>query len=119
MTKKDRAKAAVDLLRQAYPDATCALQYTHDYELLFATRLSAQCTDARVNIVTKDLFVRFPTLESFAEAPVEDIEEGLADGLVMNRIGSSILRFLPPLVITCEEVDEACDRLERILDRLA
>ena len=77
MTKKDRAKAAVDLLRQAYPDATCALQYTHDYELLFATRLSAQCTDARVNIVTKDLFVRFPTLESFAEAPVEDIEDGI------------------------------------------
>ena len=77
MTKKDRAKAAVDLLRQAYPDATCALQYTHDYELLFATRLSAQCTDARVNIVTKDLFVRFPTLESLAEAPVEDIEDGI------------------------------------------
>ncbi|WP_122789425.1 endonuclease III [Intestinibacillus sp. Marseille-P6563] len=77
MTKKDRAKAAVDLLRQAYPDATCALQYTHDYELLFATRLSAQCTDARVNIVTKDLFIRFPTLESFAEAPVEDIEDGI------------------------------------------
>ena len=77
MTKKDRAKAAVDLLRQAYPDGTCALQYTHDYELLFATRLSAQCTDARVNIVTKDLFVRFPTLESFAEAPVEDIEDGI------------------------------------------
>ena len=77
MTKKDRAKAAVDLLRQAYLDATCALQYTHDYELLFATRLSAQCTDARVNIVTKDLFVRFPTLESFAEAPVEDIEDGI------------------------------------------
>ena len=77
MTKKDRAKAAVDLLRQAYPDATCALQYTHDYELLFATRLSAQCTDARVNIVTKDLYIRFPTLESFAEAPVEDIEDGI------------------------------------------
>ena len=49
----------------------------------------------------------------------EVVEEGLADGLVMNRIGSSILRFLPPLVITREEVDEACDRLEKILDRLA
>ena len=55
------------------------------------------------------------------DAPVaaEVVEEGLADGLVMNRIGSSILRFLPPLVITREEVDEACDRLEKILDRLA
>ncbi len=55
------------------------------------------------------------------DAPVaaEVVEEGLADGLVMNRIGSSILRFLPPLVITREEVDEVCDRLEKILDRLA
>ena len=54
-------------------------------------------------------------------APVaaEVVEEGLAEGLVMNRIGSSILRFLPPLVITRDEVDEACDRLEKILDRLA
>lgn len=77
MTKKERAAAVVELLRQAYPDAVCALQYTHDYELLFATRLSAQCTDARVNIVTKDLFVRFPTLQSFADAPVEDIEDGI------------------------------------------
>ena len=54
-------------------------------------------------------------------APVaaEVVEEGLAEGLVMNRIGSSILRFLPPLVITRDEVDEACDRLEKVLDRLA
>ncbi len=77
MTKKERALAVVDLLKNAYPDAACALQYKHDYELLFATRLSAQCTDARVNLVTKDLFVTFPTLESFAEAPLEAIEEGI------------------------------------------
>ena len=74
MTKKERALAVVDLLKVHYPDASCALHYTHDYELLFATRLSAQCTDARVNLVTKDLFVNFPTLESFADAPVEAIE---------------------------------------------
>ena len=77
MTKKERALAVVELLKQDYPDATCALQYKHDYELLFATRLSAQCTDARVNIVTQTLFVQFPTLESFAEAPLEDIENGI------------------------------------------
>lgn len=77
MTRKERALAVVDLLKNAYPDAACALQYKHDYELLFATRLSAQCTDARVNLVTKDLFVTFPTLESFAEAPLEAIEEGI------------------------------------------
>ena len=74
MTKKDRAKAAVDLLRQAYPDATCALQYTHDYELLFATRLSAQCTDARVNVVVQDLYAKYPDVDALAAAEVSDIE---------------------------------------------
>ena len=77
MTKKDRAKAAVDLLRQAYPDATCALQYTHDYELLFATRLSAQCTDARVNMVTPSLYQKFPTLEAFANATYEEVGDAI------------------------------------------
>ena len=77
MTKKERALAVVNLLKNAYPDAACALQYKQDYELLFATRLSAQCTDARVNLVTRDLFVAFPTLQSFADAPLEAIEEGI------------------------------------------
>lgn len=77
MTKKERALAVVNLLKNAYPDAVCALQYKQDYELLFATRLSAQCTDARVNLVTRDLFVTFPTLQSFADAPLEAIEEGI------------------------------------------
>ncbi len=77
MTKKERAAAVTALLKEAYPDAVCALHYTHDYELLFATRLSAQCTDARVNIVTETLFRQFPTLESFAEAPEEEIAEAI------------------------------------------
>lgn len=77
MTKKERALAIINLLKNAYPDAACALQYKQDYELLFATRLSAQCTDARVNLVTRDLFVAFPTLQSFADAPLEAIEEGI------------------------------------------
>ncbi len=77
MKKTERVHAVTELLKLAYPDATCALEYETDYELLFATRLSAQCTDARVNIVTRDLFVRFPSLESFAAAPVEDIEESI------------------------------------------
>lgn len=75
MTPKERAEAAVHLLEQEYPDAICALQYKKDYELLFATRLSAQCTDARVNIVTQDLYRIFPTLEAFAQAQPEEIEE--------------------------------------------
>lgn len=77
MTKKERALEVVYALKKEYPNPECALKYTHDYELLFATRLSAQCTDVRVNIVTKDLFVNFPTLESFANAPIEKLEEGI------------------------------------------
>lgn len=77
MTKKERAAAVTELLKQEYPDARCALHYQTDFELLFATRLSAQCTDARVNIVTKDLFARFPTLEDYANAPIEEIEDAI------------------------------------------
>ena len=74
MTKKERAVMVTGLLKEAYPDALCALHYTKDYELLFATRLSAQCTDVRVNIVTEELFARFPELEDYAAAPIEEIE---------------------------------------------
>ncbi len=74
MTKKERALAAVQMLEEVYPEAVCSLEYAHPYELLIATRLSAQCTDARVNIVTEELFKKYPTLSSLAEASVEEIE---------------------------------------------
>ncbi len=74
MTRKERALAAVAALEKLYPEAVCSLRYAHPYELLIATRLSAQCTDARVNIVTKELFAEYPTLVSLAEARMEDIE---------------------------------------------
>lgn len=61
-------------LKQRYPDALCALQYDKDYELMIAVRLSAQCTDARVNLVTPALFARFPTLDAFAGADVAEVE---------------------------------------------
>ena len=77
MTKKERAAVVTELLKTVYPEAVCALHYTHDYELLFATRLSAQCTDARVNIVTEKLFKQFPTLQSFADASEEEIAEAI------------------------------------------
>ncbi len=63
----------VNALKELYPDALCSLQYDKDYELLFAVRLSAQCTDERVNMVTPALYARFPTLESFAEADPEEV----------------------------------------------
>ncbi|MGM9661976.1 MAG: endonuclease III [Oscillospiraceae bacterium] len=65
----------IDILKGLYPDALCSLQYEKDYELLFAVRLSAQCTDARVNMVTPALFARFPTLQSFAEADPAEVGE--------------------------------------------
>lgn len=75
MTKKQRAEKVTELLKKEYPDVCCALEYNEPHELLIATRLSAQCTDKRVNMVTPALFGRFPTIEAFAEADVSEIEE--------------------------------------------
>ena len=75
MTKKQRAISAVEALKKEYPEAICSLNYTDEFQLLAATRLSAQCTDARVNIVTPALFEKYPTVEAFAEAEVADVEE--------------------------------------------
>ncbi len=72
---KNKVDFIIKELERLYPEAQCSLVYTKPYELLIATRLSAQCTDARVNIVTKVLFERFPTLESLAAAQVSEIEE--------------------------------------------
>ena len=71
MTKKEKGAEVVRILKEHYPD-TCSLEAQKDYELLFATRLSAQCTDARVNLVTAVLFERFPTLEALAAADIEE-----------------------------------------------
>ena len=75
MTKKEKAILVCDELERIYPDAVCSLVYSKPHELLIATRLSAQCTDARVNIVTKDLFKKFRTIDDFADADITDIEE--------------------------------------------
>ena len=75
MTKKERAELITEKLFKQYPDAECSLTYNHDYELLIAGRLSAQCTDKRVNIVTKELFSKYTSLEEFASADLEDIEK--------------------------------------------
>lgn len=75
MKSPQDVQAIVDGLKACYPDGICSLQYKKDYELLFAVRLSAQCTDERVNKVTPALYARFPTLESLADAQVEEVEE--------------------------------------------
>ena len=75
MMKKADVWSIVNSLKQLYPDSICSLQYEKDYELLFAVRLSAQCTDERVNKVTPALFARFPSLEAFAQADPEEVGE--------------------------------------------
>lgn len=73
MTRKQRALLAVAALKEAYPEGICSLTYRDPLQLLIATRLSAQCTDARVNQVTPALFARFPTLEAFCNATPEEV----------------------------------------------
>lgn len=75
MKLKELALLAVDALKAEYPDAVCSLDYQDPLQLLISTRLSAQCTDARVNLVTPALFARFPTLEAFCEGTEEEIGE--------------------------------------------
>ena len=75
MKSKQDVWAIVNGLKDLYPDGICSLDYGKDYELLFSVRLSAQCTDARVNQVTPALFARFPTLEAFAEANPAEVAE--------------------------------------------
>lgn len=74
MTQKEKALKICNELKKIYPAAECSLEYSKPYELLMATRLSAQCTDARVNIVTKELFKRYTSLEQFANADIEELE---------------------------------------------
>lgn len=74
MTDKERAAAAVEALKKEYPDAICSLDAKNPLQLLIATRLSAQCTDARVNLVTPELFEKYPDVQSFANADIEDVE---------------------------------------------
>lgn len=75
MTKKQRARQILDLLAEEYPLADCTLQYDEAWKLLVSVRLAAQCTDARVNIVVKDLFAKYPSPQALAEASPEEIEE--------------------------------------------
>lgn len=75
MTEKERVLKAVSALKKEYPDAICSLNYKDPFQLLIATRLSAQCTDERVNKVTPALFARFPDCYSFSVAEVQEVEE--------------------------------------------
>ena len=92
MTKKERATKICELLKAEYPEAICQLNADTPFQLLVATRLSAQCTDARVNLVTPALFEKYPSENELAEAPVEDVENlihscGFYHGKARDLIG--------------------------------
>ena len=74
MTRKERVLKAIDVLKERYPDALCSLTASNPFELLVAVRLSAQCTDARVNMVTPALFERYKSLDDYCNADIEDVE---------------------------------------------
>lgn len=75
MTKKKLALEVIERLKKEYPDSDCTLDYDEAWKLLVSVRLAAQCTDARVNIVVKDLFAKYPNVNALADAPVEEIEK--------------------------------------------
>ena len=102
MTKKQRAVLCINALEKEYPDAICSLNYKNPFELLIATRLSAQCTDARVNIVTPALFKRFPDCYSLASADLSEVEELIKTCGLYKSKAKSLLGISKML---CEEFD--------------
>lgn len=74
MTKKERVLEVIEILKEIYPDALCSLTASNSFELLVAVRLSAQCTDARVNLVTPALFAKYKTLDDYCNADIKDVE---------------------------------------------
>lgn len=75
ITKKQRVQKVIELLKAEYPEVKCALNYKNPHEMLIAVRLSAQCTDKRVNLVTPALFERYQSIEDFANAKVSEVEK--------------------------------------------
>ena len=89
---KEKVNSIIDILKSRYPDALCALHYGKDYELMIAVRLSAQCTDARVNLVTPALFAAYPTLEAMAAADIADVENHVRScGLYKHKARDIVL----------------------------
>ncbi len=92
MLKKDRAKGVIEIFDKIYPDVKCSLDYSSPVEMLIATQLSAQCTDARVNIITKTLFKKYPDTESFAAADYEELCNDIRSaGFYRNKAKNIIL----------------------------
>jgi endonuclease III len=112
---KTRAKKIKDALFKAYPDATCALSHRNAFELAVATILSAQCTDERVNIVTKTLFKKYPNAKAFAEADIAQLEIDIrTTGFYRNK-ARSIQEFSRAIVEQFKgEVPQDLDALVKL-----
>ena len=92
MNRKTKASAVIKLLKEEYPTVKCALVYEKPHELLIATRLSAQCTDVRVNMVTPDLFKRYPEIKYFAEADIDEVAQYIRScGLYQTKAKDIVL----------------------------
>ena len=108
----EKVNEIIEILKERYPAALCALHYAHDYELMIAVRLSAQCTDARVNLVTPTLFARFPTLDAFADAEVDEVAQYVRSCGFYRQKARDI-------VLACQMLREVYDRkLPNTMDEL-
>ncbi|MBR4720982.1 MAG: endonuclease III [Clostridia bacterium] len=113
MTKKDRAENAVKALKELYPDVRCTLEYSSPVELLIATQLSAQCTDARVNIVTKTLFKKYPDCEAFANADYDELCEDIRSTGFFRNKAKNIIECCKKII--SDYNGEVPDTMEKLL----
>ena len=113
MRKKELALAWIERLEREYPQAICSLSYDSAWQLMVAVRLSAQCTDARVNIVTEDLFKKYPTMESIAGADLDELTEAVKP----CGLGPSKARDIKKLMnVLIDEYDKQIpDTMEELL----
>ncbi len=115
MKKNELATTVVERLKKMHPDAHCELNHSNAYELLLATILSAQCTDARVNIVTPALFKKYPTPQKLAKAPLEDIQELIKSINFFNNKAKSLLGCAQMLVEKYKgEIPRTVEELEEL-----
>ena len=112
MTRKERALIALDILKGAYPDVKCTLDYETPIQMLIATQLSAQCTDARVNIVTKTLFKKYKTVSDFANADYDELCEDIrSTGFYRNKAKNIISAAKRIIEVYGGEVPDTMDDL--------
>ena len=97
-TRRTRAARIVEHLRRAYPDSRCSLDYKTPHQLLVATILSAQCTDARVNLTTPELFRKYPSVKAFAEADLETLSKDVHSCGYHNQKAKSLIGMSRVLV---------------------